>query len=84
MVFANVIGIFRAIIYILNILAFCFSNYVVNSLEAPAPRHPLYTVDWTNMLPSDSFVLFRVPTRIFYRGVPGFATDFHATFVAVD
>ena len=55
--------------------------YISNSGSANAQR-PGCFCPWTlslniglNMFPLDSFVMFTFPTRIFYRGVPGFATD---------
>ena len=45
-----------------------------NSLDVSAPGHSPWILDWTCFL-STPYVMFTFPTRIFYRAVPGFATD---------
>ena len=47
-----------------------------NFLYVSAPGHSPWILDWTCYLRS-LYVMFTFPTGIFYRGVPGFATDCH-------
>ena len=78
---AIITGIFMAINYpLIYTLGFL---YISNSSSANA-QLPGCFCNWTfslniglNMFPLDwlLYVMFTFPTRIFYRGVPGFATD---------
>ena len=45
-----------------------------NSLDVSAPGHSPSILDWTCSF-GLLYGMFTFPTRIFYRGVPGFATD---------
>ena len=62
----------------LHIWAFCDYIYISGSMHFPGCLWPwtFYFNMGLNMLPSDWSVMFRFSTRIFYRGVPGFATDY--------
>ena len=47
----------------------------ITSLTVSAPGHCLWMLDWACYTFALLCVMFRFFTRIFYRGVPGFATD---------
>ena len=59
------------------------SQMYVNSLDVSAPGHFPWLLDWTYYV-GLLYVMFRFPTRIFYMGVPGFATDCPCGVCAAD
>ena len=76
MIVVTTIGIFKAILFILNYM-FRLSVVLIlqmhTSLDVSIHGHPFSILDWTCYLRTP--VMFRFSTSIYYRGVAGFATD---------
>ena len=77
---ATIIGIFH-VLWIYWPTHLCFvklgrsGSATITSLAVSAPGHFLWMLDWACYTFGLLCVMFRFFTRIFYRGVPGFATD---------